>query len=80
MTTNETTTLYIPIHTGSNPNSKSAGPNKGITINIISIKSNINPKKNIIVSIMINVVVLSTSVSKIISLINSSPSSPLNTN
>ena len=65
-----TIAIRIPTQTGSKPNANNAGPNKGITIKIISIKSRINPKKNIIISIDISIIILSTSESNKILLIN----------
>ena len=58
---------------------KRAGPINGITINIISIKSRMNPKKNIISNTIIRVINLSSGISTKNLCMNSSPSKPLNT-
>ena len=44
-----TNAINIPIHNGSNPRVNRAGPTNGITMNVISIKSNINQVRTLII-------------------------------
>ena len=44
-----TSAIKIPNQRGSKPRVNSAGPIRGITINVISMKSKIKPNKNIMI-------------------------------
>ena len=54
-----TSAIKIPNQRGSKPRVNSAGPIRGITINVISMKSKMKPSKNIMKRTIIRVSILS---------------------
>ena len=74
-----TNAINIPIHNGSNPRVNRAGPINGITMNVISIKSNIKPSKNINNNTIMSVKILSSGNSIKNLWMKSSPPKPLKT-
>ena len=50
----KTIAINIPTQIGSKPNENNTGPNNGIIMKIISMKSRMKPNKNIIPKVIIN--------------------------